>query len=103
MASPLNGESDRISEPRLPPPPAVGDSSVSSVTVGSSLTFKHWLILTVAAIGFLFDTYELLMLPVIAAPALSELLGVPPNNPDVRFWISTLLWLAALCGGVFGL
>jgi hypothetical protein len=39
------------------------------------------LVLTVAAIGFLFDTYELLMLPVIGGPAIAELLGVPPNNP----------------------
>src|SRR3954468_25012917 len=43
------------------------------------------------------------MLPVIAAPAISELLGVPPNNPEVRSWISTLLWLSALSGGIFGL
>jgi MFS family permease len=69
----------------------------------SSLSFKQWLILVVAAIGFLFDTYELLMLPVIAAPALAELLGVPPNNPLVREWIGILLWSAAVCGGVFGL
>ena len=29
------------------------------------------LVLVVAAIGFLFDTYELLLLPLIAAPAIS--------------------------------
>jgi MFS family permease len=67
------------------------------------LTFTEWLVLVVAAIGFLFDTYELLMLPVIAAPALAELLGVPPNNPLVREWIGMMLWSAAVCGGVFGL
>lgn len=77
---------------------------MSTVSNGSSgLTFKQWLILTVAAIGFLFDTYELLMLPVIAAPALSELLGVPPSNPLVREWLGIMLWSAAVCGGVFGL
>jgi MFS family permease len=61
------------------------------------------LVLLVASIGFAFDTYELLMLPVIAGPALSELLGVPPNNPLVREWIGLLLWVPAMCGGVFGL
>lgn len=61
------------------------------------------LVLAVAAIGFLFDTYELLMLPVIARPALSELLQVPANNPLVREWIGWMLWSAALSGGVFGL
>jgi MFS family permease len=76
---------------------------VSSDTVPPLKPFQVWLVLIVASVGFLFDTYELLMLPVIAAPAISELLGVPANNPEVRLWISRLLWLSALCGGVFGL
>lgn len=63
----------------------------------------RFLVLTVAAIGFLFDTYELLMLPLIGGPALSELLGVPPNNPLVREWLGYILWAAAVCGGVSGL
>jgi MFS family permease len=61
------------------------------------------LVLVVAAIGFLFDTYELLMLPVIARPALSELLQVPANNPLIGWWLGAMLWSAALSGGVFGL
>lgn len=61
------------------------------------------LVLVVAAIGFLFDTYELLMLPVIGRQALAELLQVPANNPLIGKWIGWLLWSAALSGGVFGL
>ena len=61
------------------------------------------LVLVVAAIGFLFDTYELLLLPLIAAPAISEILQLPTNHPDVTTWVGRLLWIAALCGGVFGL
>jgi MFS family permease len=76
---------------------------VSSDAVAPLKPYQVWLVLIVASVGFLFDTYELLMLPVIASPAISELLGVPPNNPEVRTWISRLLWLSALCGGVFGL
>jgi MFS family permease len=76
---------------------------VSSDAVPPLKTYQVWLVLIIASVGFLFDTYELLMLPVIAAPAISELLGVPPNNPDVRSWISTMSWLSALCAGVFGL
>jgi MFS family permease len=60
-------------------------------------------VLIVAAIGFLFDTYELLMTPLVLAPALSELLRVPPNHPDVTAWVGRVLWVTALCGGVFGL
>lgn len=62
-----------------------------------------WLVVTVAAIGFLFDTYELLMTPLVLAPALSELLHVPPNHPEVTAWVGRVLWITALCGGVFGL
>lgn len=86
------------------------------------------LVLTVAAIGFLFDTYELLMFPVIGSAAVGELIrvnpdGTPPgawaelglaDNPDlkrgaprvsdpVRLWGGRMLWIAALFGGVFGL
>jgi len=63
----------------------------------------RFLVLLVAIIGFLFDTYELLMLPVIGTQALSELLKVPANDPKVREWIGTILWVAALSGGIFGL
>ena len=61
------------------------------------------LVLAVAAVGFFFDTYELLMFPVIAGPALSELLRVPTESPLIRDWVGRILWIAAVCGGVFGL
>jgi MFS family permease len=62
-----------------------------------------WLVVIVAAIGFLFDTYELLMTPLVLAPALSELLQVPPNHPEVTAWVGRVLWMTALSGGIFGL
>jgi MFS family permease len=61
------------------------------------------LVLIAAAIGFLFDTYELLMFPVVGAQALSELLGVGQNASEVRLWTGRMLWIAALTGGAFGL
>ena len=67
------------------------------------LTSTHWLIIVIASIGFLFDTYELLMTPLVAAPAIAELLKIPQNNPIVTDWVGRLLWISALCGGVFGL
>src|SRR5437773_1414639 len=66
-------------------------------------TTIEWLVLVVASIGFLFDTYELLLLPLIAAPAVAEILQVPANNPLVTEWVGRMLWIAALSGGVFGL
>lgn len=63
----------------------------------------RWLVLAVAAIGFLFDTYELLMFPVIGSQALAQLLDAPPTSDVVRLWAGRMLWIAALAGGVFGL
>jgi MFS family permease len=71
--------------------------------MASSMNRTTWLIIVIASIGFLFDTYELLMTPLVAAPAIAELLKVPLNNPMVTDWVGKLLWIAALCGGVFGL
>ncbi|MSR57838.1 MAG: MFS transporter [Planctomycetaceae bacterium] len=72
-----------------------------------SLTSVQWLICVIAAIGFAFDIYELLMMPLIARPALAELLHVDPDT-DTGFkailaWNTYIMWGSALCGGTFGL
>lgn len=66
-------------------------------------TGTEWLVIIVAIIGFAFDTYELLMLPLIAGPALAELLGKPLGDPAVRDWVGYIFWASAVTGGVFGL
>lgn len=60
-------------------PPA---SSPASGPTRRPLTVTEWLICTVAALGFAFDIYELLMLPLIVRPALLELSGVTPGTPE---------------------
>src|SRR5918994_7796841 len=64
---------------------------------------KIWLIAVIAAIGFAFDTYELLMLPLIARPALMDLLKVPATDPLVNQWVGYLFYIPAVAGGIFGL
>lgn len=64
---------------------------------------KTWLIAGIAAIGFAFDSYELLMLPLIVRPALVELLGVPATDPAVNQWVGYIFYWPAVAGGVFGL
>jgi MFS family permease len=79
-----------VSSPVSGPVPALGP-------------IARWLVLIVAAIGFLFDTYELLMFPVVGAQAIGQLLDVPESSDVVRLWTGRMLWIAALAGGFFGL
>jgi MFS family permease len=71
------------------------------------LTFTHWLIIIMAAIGFAFDTYALLVMPIIARPALAELLGVDRYTTEggqlIQTWSGYITFYSAICGGVFGL
>src|SRR6059058_2394603 len=74
-------------------PAATGPGS----TGAKSLTFTEWMICIMAAIGFAFDIYELLMLPLILGPSLFELVGATPGTPTLMFWVP------AVAGGIFGL
>src|SRR5260370_37479706 len=67
----------------------------------TSLTPVQWVIVSIAAVGFAFDSYELLMLPLIARPALIELLAVPPASPLINDWVGILFYLPAVAGGHF--
>jgi predicted MFS family arabinose efflux permease len=67
------------------------------------LTGTQWLICIIAAIGFAFDIYELLMLPLIVRPALMDLGGIQPGTPAFNYWVGLLFWVPAIAGGLFGL
>ncbi|HET8549588.1 MAG TPA: MFS transporter [Bryobacteraceae bacterium] len=67
------------------------------------LTPLQWLICGIAALGFAFDIYELLVLPLIVRPALMEVGGLRPGSPEFNEWVGLLFWVPALAGGVFGL
>ncbi len=87
-----------------------------------SLGTVEWLICVIAAIGFAFDIYELLMLPLIIKPAIAALSaplvqqlvagGMTPADAAAAWapggkeyvqWARTLFFVPALAGGVFGL
>ena len=62
-----------------------------------------WLICGIAAIGFAFDTYELLMLPLIVRPAVMELTTAVPGSVEFNTWVGILFYVPAIVGGIFGL
>ena len=69
----------------------------------SRITPIQWLICVMAAIGFAFDIYVLLVLPLIVRPALMELGKLRPGTPDFNSWVGLLFFVPAMAGGVFGL
>jgi MFS family permease len=90
--------------------------------MASRLTPIQWLICAIAAIGFAFDIYELLMLPLIIKPAIASLSapiveqlvagGMPrpeaaalwvPGGAEYVRWARMLFFVPAMVGGVFGL
>jgi MFS family permease len=81
------------------------------VAADGRLTTTGWLVCAIAAIGFAFDIYELLMLPLVIKPALAQLGGAAadgtpllvPGSPAYTQWARALFFVPALAGGVFGL
>ena len=74
-----------------------------ATSLSSRWTITHWLICGIAAIGFAFDIYELLMLPLVVRPALMELGNIAPGTPAFARWFGLLFYVPAVCGGIFGL
>src|SRR3972149_4370565 len=69
----------------------------------SRLTPTQWLICVIASIGFAFDIYELLMLPLIVRSALNTLVQAAPGTEAFNHWVGMLFWIPAIAGGIFGL
>jgi hypothetical protein len=63
----------------------------------------QWLICAIAALGFAFDIYEVLMAPLVVGPAIGELTGAKPGSPQFNYWVGLFFWVPALVGGAFGL
>jgi MFS family permease len=85
--------------------------SEGGLTADGRLSMTGWLVCAIAAIGFAFDIYELLMLPLVIKPALAALGGAAadgtpllvPGSPAYTQWARALFFVPALAGGVFGL
>lgn len=76
------------------------DSSPARLQISTAV---KWTICAVAAIGFAFDIYAVLVAPLIIRPALTQLGGLKFGSPEYKDWAANLFWIPALAGGVFGL
>src|SRR5258708_11173929 len=63
----------------------------------------QWLSRAMAAIGFLFDIYSVLVGPLLLRPALPDLAGIERGTPAYTQWAGYLFWIPPLAGGFFGL
>jgi MFS family permease len=82
---------------------AIVRAGVKPASSASGLTPLQWVICAIAAIGFAFDIYEILMLQLIVRPALLELTGAVPGSPEFQMWVGRLFYIPAFAGGIFGL
>jgi len=78
-------------------------ASPSPIQTAPRLTAVQWLICAIASLGFAFDTYELLVLPLIVRPALMEMAKIRPGTPEFNLWVGLLFYIPAVAGGIFGL
>jgi len=83
-----------MATPSASNPPASGSAR---------LTTTQWLIVVLAAIGFAFDIYELLMAQFVLPPAIAELTGFEEGTPEFGAWVGRLFYVPAFAGGIFGL
>ena len=59
----------------------------------AGLSTRQWIICGVAALGFAFDLYEIVILPLVVRPVLIALGGLKPGSPEFNLWVG----LHALC------
>ncbi|MDZ4819038.1 MAG: MFS transporter [Planctomycetota bacterium] len=67
------------------------------------LTRVQWLICIIASIGFAFDIYELLMLPLIIKPMIESLAPKNLSPEEYAVWARLMFFAPALFGGIFGM
>jgi MFS family permease len=69
----------------------------------AGVTPVQCLVCAIAALGFAFDLYETLVLPLIVRPALAALGNFQPGTPESNRWVGLLFYLPLASGGLFGL
>jgi MFS family permease len=81
----------------------IPDVRISEAKIGiAPLTPRQLLICGIAALGFAFDLYEVIVWPLVLRPALASLAGLDPKSARFNDWVGLLFYIPLACGGVFG-
>ena len=85
--------------------PMLGDGAANPELAGPfrGLTAVQWLICGIAALGFAFDLYETMVLPLVVRPALAALGNFKLGSREYNLWVGLLFYLPLALGGLFGL
>ena len=62
------------------------------------LTPIQWLVCAVAALGFAFDLYEIVVLPLVLRPALAALGNLESGTPEFNRWAGLFFFVPAVAG-----
>jgi len=63
---------------------------VATTERARGLTTTEWVICGVAALGFAFDLYEMLVMPIVLRPALSALGGLESESREFNRWVGLM-------------
>ena len=76
----------------------VKNMEVAQSAITPRLTAIQWFICVIAAIGFIFDIYEVLTLPLVIRPALETVGGLRFGSPEFNRWRDFFFYLPAMSG-----
>jgi SHS family sialic acid transporter-like MFS transporter len=82
--------------------PHLANSASAPSSLTPALSSAQWMVLLAAFLGWLFDGFEIGLFPIVARPALQDLLGTP-GDATVGLWmgrITACFSLGAAFGGV---
>jgi MFS family permease len=82
---------------------ATTQPSTATQPVAEPLSAIHRLVWAVAAVGFAFDTYEVVILSLIVRPAINSLSPMTTGSPEFNRWVGLLFYIPLAAGGIFGL
>jgi MFS family permease len=99
----VSGNSDRWEQSVTSPTLQSANIDQNSNATPRRLTAIEWLICALACIGFAFDTYEVVVMSVVVAPAVAQLGHLQPGSAGFNHWVGLLFYVPAFAGGIFGL
>ena len=76
-------------------------NSAAASAPGARLSSLEWLLCAIVGLGFVFDTFEIVVMSITVRPALMSL-GMDPGTATFNHWVGVLLYVPGATAGLFG-